>query len=159
MTAPSDGMTVIEVVITLAILSILMTMGVMNFRPPAERLAANAVQSFIQQGRFDAIKTNRPVVISFDSQAGEFAMARMADSTTTGCASAGAPTRRLNLAEYRGVASQDTFSVLWLPTGQPRACPTGAAPLDISQGAAIVLTGSRTAMTVAVGAGGEVVVQ
>ena len=154
------GITILEIVIVLGMLAILLSIGAMNFRPPAERTAANAAQAFVQQSRFDAIKTNRPVVVAVDSQSGELTAARLGDSTSTACAGAGQPSRRLSFSEYPGVSVTNTdFAVLWLPTGQPRTCPTGATPLNVDQGASLLLAGRNDSLTLVVGAGGEVGIQ
>jgi prepilin-type N-terminal cleavage/methylation domain-containing protein len=156
-TTKRQGFTVIELVITLAIASILMGIAGMSLRPPAERTAANAVQSFIQQARFDSIKSNRPVVISYDSASRVLQASRTDTSTSTACGNAGEAMRTLQLGEYRGVGSPNTnFSVLWLPSGQPRACPAGTAPLDLAQGISFEVSGPSTTVQVVVSAGGEV---
>lgn len=141
-------------------MGILLAIGGMSFRSPSERTAANAVQSFVQQGRFEAIKTNRPVLVSYDGSDQRLSLARMADSTTVACASAGKPTRQLSLTDFGAVrVSEDAFSLVWLPNGQPRACPSGVAPLDAKRGVAMTLSGSKSSYVVGVSAGGEVSVK
>lgn len=153
-------MTLVEILIVMAMLSVLLGMAAMNFRAPAERAAANAVQSFIQQARFDAIKTNRPVVVAFDSATNLFTALRMTNSTETVCSRAGTTIRELSLADYGGVTTPDSeYSMLWLPTGQPRACPTGATPLDMDAGLPFRLIGNRGTLAVEVAAAGEVAVR
>ena len=155
----NQGVTIIEVVIVLGILGVLMSIGAMNARPPAERLAANAVQSFVQQSRFEAVRSNRPVVVSYAPETRSLTARRSASSTVVTCTAGGTVTRTLNLSEFGGVTSDADFSLLWLPTGQARACPAGSAPLDVNTGAEFTITGPRTTFTVAVGSGGEVVVR
>lgn len=155
-----NGFTVIELVIALAIAGILMSVVGMSLRPSAERTAANAVQSFIQQSRFDSIKSNRPVVVSYDANKRELKAARAPTSTSTACANASEAGRTLPLTEYRGVGSPDAdFALLWLPTGQPRACPAGTAPLDLAEGATFRVQGLSSTLHVMVSSGGEVTLQ
>lgn len=158
--ASASGVTLLEIVIALSILTVLLGIGALNFRSPAERTAADAIQSLIQQGRFEALRSNRSVVVSFDPVARAFSIARMANSTETRCALAVDVTRTLPLVDFSSVRTPDEdFAFLWLPTGQPRACPTGTTPLSFESGISFAVSGQGTTLTVAVSAGGEVVVR
>jgi type IV fimbrial biogenesis protein FimT len=158
-TASTAGFTLIEMVLTLAILGILMGIGAMSLRPPSVRTASNSVQSFVQQARFESIKTNRPVVVGIGGDGLTLTAARTTGANVVSCAAAGAAYRTLELNEYRGVTASSTgLPLVWLPTGLPRACPAGAAPLAVS-GVDVLLTGTDSTATVHVGAGGEVAVR
>ncbi|HET8986568.1 MAG TPA: GspH/FimT family pseudopilin [Trueperaceae bacterium] len=158
-TSSTAGFTIIEMVLTLAVLGILMGVGAMNLRPPAVRTASNSVQSFVQQARFEAIKTNRPVVVEIGVDGLTLTAARTTGANVVNCSTAGAAYRTLDLTTYRGVrASSAGLPLVWLPTGLPRACPAGASPLAVS-GVDVVLSGTGTSATVRVGAGGEVAVR
>lgn len=132
----------------------------MSLRPAAERTAANAVASFIQQSRFDSISTNRPVVVRYNAAIQQLQATRTSASAVTNCAGQQEPERTLALTDYRGVSTTDTeFAILWLPSGQPRACPSGTSPLDFDSGATFRVSGATTTLTISVSAGGEVQLQ
>ncbi len=151
------GMTLTELLVVLAVLGILAGIMAMSIRPSPARLAADAVLGVVQQARFDAIKTNRPIVIVLDSAAGEIAVRRATTSGAIDC-SAGAtqPVRTLSLGEYRAVSlSGSVEAFVWLPSGQPRECTGGRLASTVE----MTLSSGDSTRTVAVTGGGEVVLQ
>jgi len=123
----------------------------------ADLRGADAVLGVVQQARFDAIKTNRPIVIVLDAAAGEVAVRRATTSGAIDC-SAGAtqPVRTLSLGEYRAVSlSGSVEAFVWLPSGQPRECTGGRLASTVE----MTLSSGDSTRTVAVTGGGEVVLQ
>jgi len=153
-----SGFTAIEVIVALAIAGVLMGIGAATLRPPAARLAASASASFVQQARFEAIRSNRPVVVRVDGNA--VTLHRATTATSVDCA-ASLPTlrtlRTLDLAEFRNVTVSDVvgFPFVWLPSGEARTCPSGASPLPLD-GLRLRLDDASTARTLVVEAGGTV---
>lgn len=140
--------------VTLAILGTLLAIAAMNVRAPAVRLAADSVHGFVQEGRFEAIRTNRPVIVDVDADAGTLALRRGDNADTIDCSTGRADARTLALGEYRNVnPSADGFPFVWLPTGRPRSCSAAPLPLD---GVQVVLRDGSKEATVRVNAGGEV---
>lgn len=106
----------------LAVLGILLAIAIPNLRTPSVRLAADSVQSFIQQARFDAIRLNRPVMLSVLAGSEGLTMASLPITSHVTCGG-GTGLRELNLADFRQVTVQESGQLfLWLPNGQPRTC-------------------------------------
>lgn len=140
-----SALSVIEVLIVLAILGILLAIAIPNLRPPAAQLAANSVQAFVQQARFEAIRLNAEVAVTVAD--GRFA------SRSGGCS--GNVLRTLDLAEYPQVSASGG-DLIWTHTGQVRSC--GGSALGVN-GVAWQIADERRALTVQVGAGGAVTVE
>lgn len=124
------GVSVLELVIVVAVLGILLSIGVVQLRQPAARLLANDLKGVIEQARFEAIKRNRPVAVLWDVDGGRVE-SRFDSASALVAASCDGDTRIVSreLSEYRGVQVDvampgDTFNrgVVWLPTGQGRTC-------------------------------------
>lgn len=62
-----QGFSLAEVLMALAILGILLSLGFSQLKPPAARALAGSVKTVIQQARFEAIKRNRAVTVIFHS--------------------------------------------------------------------------------------------
>ena len=153
------GFTVIEMVLVLAVLGVLLSVGGLSMRTPAARTAANATQSFVQQARFEAVKTNRPVVVRVLQDGRGMSASRTSAANVVACASSVDAFRTLDVKEYRGVTLVGSGAAfVWLPTGQPRACPSGSSPLGVD-GFTVAVRGSDVSATVHVAAGGEVTVK
>ncbi len=141
------GLTLIEVVITLAVLGVLLGIAIPNLRPPALRLATNSVQAFLQQARFDAIRLNGPVGVSLVE----------GQLVTTEGACSGTPVRTLSMADYPQVTvSGEAFR--WSQTGQPITCAGAGNPISLN-GLTYTLSDGRGSTTVRVGGGGAVSVE
>lgn len=151
------GVTLLEVVIAMALAGILLGIGAVGLRPPEVRVASGAGASIVQQARFEAIRSNRPMVVRATAEA--VTVHRGPSATSVDCAAALPETRRLDLTTFRRVSATDTngFPFVWLPTGEPRTCPTGAAPLPPG-GASLHLDGSHV-RTLHVNVAGEVSVR
>lgn len=139
------GLTIIEMLIVLAILGILLAIAIPNLRPPAAQLAANSVQAFVQQARFEAIRLNGEVGVTFEN--GRFT------SRAGGCS--GSVVRALDLLEYPQVAASGG-SFQWLHNGEARSCTGGAIGVN---GVSWRVSDSRRETTVRVGPGGVVTVE
>lgn len=127
-------MTILETLITIAIVSILLAIAVPQLRSPEARVAASAAHSFQQQMRFEAIKLNRPVVVSANRAGTGLEATSLTNSSHLDCAAAGSPAGSLDFRDYGRVTLTDHDGpFIWLPNGEPRSCsglPLGA-PLDL----------------------------
>lgn len=156
--ANETGMTLIEILVVLGVLAILFGIAAPNLRTPPARIAANSVTAFLQQAKFEAIKRNRPILVSRTDDGRRLEAHAASAASDMGCAT-GASTlvRQVAVDEYRGVqVESDGLPFLWLPTGQPRAC--GGAPVATS-GVSILLIDDRGQVAVAVGSQGAVTTQ
>lgn len=136
------AMTLIEVLIVLAILGILLAIAIPNLRPPALRVAADAAQAFVLQGRFEAIRRNTPVAVTVS----EGTLVTRAGSCT------GQVSGRLPLQEYPQVSLSGS-DLLWTASGDPRTCAGGALGLG---GPRFTLGDCRNQVTLSVSGGGAV---
>ena len=150
------GLTLLEVLLGIAVASVLLGLGTVSVRPPALRVATDAMQSVVQQARFEAIRSNRPVVIAVAD--GRLSTHRASTSAQVDCAEPGPVRREVSVADYRGVRidSASGFAFVWLPSGEPRTCPAGTAPLPAA-GAELVLSDASRSIGLRVSAGGELV--
>jgi|GEM_PF-5133044 len=139
---PQSGVTLTEVLIALAILGILLAIAIPNLRTPAVRLAADAVQAFVQQARFEAIRLNQEVGVTL--RAGSFQV------RPGGCSSTSV--RQLELSEFPQVVAEGG-DFMWLPTGEARDCSSGSLGLA---GISWQLSDGRRSEEVRVGPGGVV---
>jgi len=154
--ARQRGVTLAETLIAVAIVALLSGIIHMSLQTPVERHVADAVVSFIQDGRLESMASNSPVVVSFDAATKQFQSTRVDGESQVGCASGALPGRTLALSEFGGLKATDTeFAVMWLPSGQPRSCPAGTE-LDANGGATFRVSGLSTTLTVGVSSEGQV---
>lgn len=146
----------IEILVTIAVLGILTGIGFMSLRPPALQTAASNVRSLMQQAKLEAIKLNRPVVVSLVGN--ELRTQSLAGGHALQCSTGLSDLRGLDLAEFPRVVAEEAAEMpfVWLPTGQVRDC--GGAFLT-ADGAGVALSDGRRSLTVSVGAGGQVEVR
>lgn len=149
------GFTIFEVIVVLAIAGVLMGIGTAALRPPAARLAASSSASVVQQAKFEAIRSNRPVVVRVDGTT--ITLHRAPTATSVDCGAALPSLRSLDLSEYRNVTVQSAtgFPFVWLASGEARTCPSGAAPLGVD-GLSLRVGDGSTTRTVVVAPGGSV---
>jgi len=149
-------MTIIETLVAIAIVGILFAIAVPQLRSPEARVAASAAHSFQQQMRFEAIKLNRPVVVSANRAGTGLEGVSLTNSSHLDCAAAGSPVGSLDFTEYGRVTLESHDGpFIWLPNGEPRSCsglPLGV-PLDLH------LTDGRREHAVSVSPAGAVTVR
>lgn len=118
------GISVLEVMVTLAVLGILLTIGATNLRTPGPQLFANDLRALVQQARHEAVKRNEPTAVLWDAGAARFVM-RLAANTSAPC-DGGTELAQRRLAEYPRLSITTTFrngeGVVWLPSGHARSC-------------------------------------
>lgn len=127
---PSQGFSLIEMLIALSILGILIAIGAMSFGSQGARAYSNDVRALIQQARFEAVKLNTPIAVVWNQGEQEFRSLRY-DSDSSGPPCEGPITiSRANFKEYRGVVVEPGFDhgdgIVWIPSGQARSCSMGA---------------------------------
>lgn len=151
------GFTLIEGLMVIAVLGILLGIGIPMLRPSGAQLAANSVQSAVQQAKFEAIKTNRPLIVHFDANTASVVVRRGNTAAVIDCdVNATTAHRTVELTEYRSVTlDANVTEFAWLPNGQPRQCAGGWLTSDIE----VQLTQGARSRTVVVSPGGEVTVQ
>lgn len=122
----TSGFSTIELLIVIAILGILATIGYTRINPPSARLFSNDLKAMIHQARYEAIKRNQPVAFVWDEAAESFYI--RLDSNAVGvnaqCDGDSSLVTK-QLSEYRQVSvdvSMLTDGIVWLPTGQARSC-------------------------------------
>lgn len=150
-------MTIIEVLVLLSLLAVLLAMAVPQLRTRPVRVAGNSVVAFIQQGKFEAIRLNRPVHVVLASDGAALELHVNSSMNDYSCGATGIPVRSVDLTEYPRVrAESDGLPFLWLPSGIPRACGGAAMP---GGGIPIFLSDGRDQLEVSVSSGGAVTSQ
>lgn len=133
-----NGFSVLELLVVLAVLAILLTIGAIRTPSRAAQVYANDVRAALQQGRFEAIKRNQPIAVvwNVDERAWETVLGPDGDPPCNG----GTLLSSARSDEYPSVTVQPGFNplpapavgngVVWLPTGQARACDFSLLPLE-----------------------------
>lgn len=156
------GFTLLEMLITVAVLSLLTALGVGQLRPPAARLFASSLKAQLVQARLEAVKRNRPVSVLWDATSQSFLTQVKSDedSTALPCATSDQTLGRQLLVDYPKVRVEATFSplngaaaIVWYPSGLPRFCDGSGVPTTTSS---TRVSDSRTTFYVKVAAGGRV---
>lgn len=129
--ASEQGFSMLELLIALALLGILLSLGFSQLKPPAARILAGTVKSTIQQARFEAVKRNRAVAVVFYEDHIELRSNRTSQHES--CDSAATDLLRkvtwpsfgtTKLHKKRSDALPT--SLYWLPSGHARKCSGGA---------------------------------
>ena len=120
----SAGITILEVLVVVAIIGILATVGAFGLRTPSTRLAANDYQALLQTARTEAIKRNRAVSVVWDASEGAMLAGAAATSGVIDCSPGAEVIQRLDLKQYPGITvhHDEQANVVWLPSGQLRRC-------------------------------------
>lgn len=152
------GITLIEMLVVLAVVGILVAIAAASLRVSNERQAANSFQALMQQARTEAIKRNRPVVVSWDAS-GNVMLASVAPTMVVpGCGDVDlVEIDRIDVREYRRVTVTTTMpgnGVVWLPNGRHVACVSQGALSSVT-----TFTGASGSRAVEVSIGGSVRVQ
>lgn len=113
--------------IALAILGTLLGIGVSRFGSSDARAYSNDIKALVQQARFEAVKRNVPIAVTWNGASDEFrtVMGDPATPCTPIATLATAGHSNYRLAEVDpGFA--DGQGLVWLPSGQARSCGLGA---------------------------------
>lgn len=155
----NHGFSILELLVTLAVLGILLSVSVVSLNPPNTRVFADELKAMIAQSRYEAVKRNRPVAFFWNAEEQAFTTRFDANSSQVSAACAGddflvtrSPT------EYRNMTvttrNLPTNGIVWLPTGQGRTC--GGAPMT---GSEIELADGNGVRVVDISIGGKVSIQ
>ncbi len=140
------GFTVIELLIAIAVIGILASIGLASYRPPEARILANDWNLLVRQGRYEAIQRNYPVAVVWDpSLAALSTVLDLASPSVASACSGSTVLRTHGEADYPRVsvisAPASVTGIVWLPSGQVRSC-TGGVPvafgMDIDDGRRLV---------------------
>lgn len=79
-----SGITILELLIVVAVIGILTTVGVVMFKPNHAKLAAQEFQAMMRQARFEAVRLTRPVEVEWgvDANRKAFLNAYVLEPTT-----------------------------------------------------------------------------
>jgi prepilin-type N-terminal cleavage/methylation domain-containing protein len=157
----SSGFTIVELLVTLAVIGILAAIGVSRIDAPNARLFANDLKALLEQARYDAVRRNTPVAVVVSG--GAF-VTRVSATTpvsatfdTTIC-TAGSAVRTKTTTDYRGITltgGLTSAGIVWLPSGLVRTC-VGA---DLTGLVSTVVGDGRRTVTVTVSPAGGVMSQ
>ncbi len=148
------GFTLIEMLVTLAILGIALATGIAFVKMPSPRLYANDLKAMIQQARFESIKRNVAVAVVWDSVAQAFTV-RVNTGNDQLC-SASTVIKTQPLSEYRNLTLATTMTgngIIWLPTGQVKSCTNSFAD------SVTTLSDSRSTLRVVLSRAGKVSIE
>ncbi len=148
------GLTTIELLVAIAMIGILAAIAAPSFRTPPARLAANSMAAVARQARFEAIKVNRPMIVTIGSGTPELLVHESDNAETFDCNVSGrTELRSVDLSEYRGAhISSGLTQFVWLPNGQLRECSGATVFSDLE----VTIDATASSATLVVGAGGEV---
>ena len=124
---PRHGFTLIEMLVTLAVVGIFFGIAAFNLRVPSAQLMSNDLQGFIYQARLQAVKYNRPVAIIWN---GSTKTLSMRYNTSTGATLSNTCTsttiiQSKSTNDYRNISMSSNASnnaMIWLPNGLLSTC-------------------------------------
>jgi len=137
----TEGLTVIEVVLVVAVLGVLLGIGFTRISPPSARLLSGDLKSMLYQARYEAVKRNQPVAFVWDPTDETFYVRLDTASPDVSAQCGGEATLVVKrVAEYPGADVRVDIAsngVVWLPNGQGRSCtgaPMVAGEIAVSSG-------------------------
>ena len=145
------GVTLLEILLTMAVLSVLSGIGFTSLRSPDASLYARHASEVLGEARFHAVARTADVVSYWDADAGALVL-RESDGS---CATDGPLVARALVSDFpRATVDAAAFTpVLWRPNGLPSFC--GATPAATR----LVVRDGRTERTVQLDLVGEVTVR
>lgn len=124
---PRSGFTLIEVLVCLAVVSVLLGIGFSLARPTFDHRAATATRSLLLWARAEAIWRGAPVAVT-ELPLGAGFIARLLPAGTSDC-DAGDAAGSMLLVDHPGVRITQGFGgrrgIVWLATGSGRSCSGG----------------------------------
>ena len=120
------GFTLLELILAIAVIAILASIGASRFVAPEARLYANDVRALVQQARYEAIKRNVPIAVLWNEGERAF-QAVIGTSDLTPC-DVQSTFNWARADKYRrvDVAVQGDGRLVFLPSGQARSCNFGS---------------------------------
>ena len=150
----SSGFSLIEILIVLAIVGVLLGLSSVIFRPPSVRVFANDLSHQIQQGRFEALKRNRPVSVIYNGTSFETRWDSSSPTVTAAC-SGDTVVQTKRFEDYPQLSVTPDFvsgeGIVWLPSGQARSCSN-----TTFQAQNVVLSNGRSSLTMRLATNGKV---
>ena len=142
-----SGFSLLEVIIVIAILGILLAIVAWQFPSQSARAYANDVRAILLQGRYEAIKRNRPIAVLWSEANQEFFTVLSSAGGDDPC-STGTVLLRASSRDYARTSvtiqidrdggleaigdEDDDVGVVWLPSGQARSCLFAVLPRTIA---------------------------
>ncbi len=158
----SEGFTLVELIIVVALIGVLLTLGVGQIRPASGRLFASSLKAQLVQAKLEAIKRNRPVSVLWDTASQSF-MTKVKgdeDATDLPCSASDLTLSRRAISEYPRVQVTRVFAstsrvagIVWYPNGLPRFCDGSVLPTTSSS---VRVSDTRKTLVVAVASGGRI---
>jgi Tfp pilus assembly protein FimT len=122
---PASGITLVELLVVLATLGILLSLGPLLVRAPDARLFSNDIKILIQQARHEAIKRNRPVAVLWTNSQFTTRLASEVGPTITNACSSNTIINTKSALDYRNISvTANNFGIVWLPNGIGQPCPS-----------------------------------
>jgi prepilin-type N-terminal cleavage/methylation domain-containing protein len=118
-----SGFSLVEMLVAIAVLGILLSIPFLVISSPNARLFTEELKSFLEQNRFEAIKRQYPVAITWDSINKVFIASQIA-SPSVSCSS-GTELSRLELSKFPRLdltQNQLSSGIVWLPNGFVKDC-------------------------------------
>jgi prepilin-type N-terminal cleavage/methylation domain-containing protein len=154
------GVSLIEIIVVIAIIGILASLGFARINAPDARLFANDVKALLEQARYEAVRQHTPIAVVWTGAA--FETRRQPPTTASGagfdgttCTAPNINIRTYNATSYRGITVSGGLvdgGIVWLPSGLIRTC-TGA---DLSGALTTTIFDGRTTHTVVISPAGAV---
>lgn len=155
------GFSLIELIVTIAIAGIGLSLISTLSSPSQKQLLANDIKAMVQQARFESIKRNVAVAVVWDDNAGNLFMYANTANNTNCSGSNLSLIGTKYLSDYRHVSVSSNLGgspnkgIIWLPTSTLKDCSN-----NLVNGTFTVTDTKRdNSTTVTVSQGGKVVVQ
>jgi prepilin-type N-terminal cleavage/methylation domain-containing protein len=158
-------MTLVEMLVVLAILGILATLGFVRITAPSSRLVANDLKGLLEQARYDSVRLHVPVAVTWDAATESFVTRVQASTAMTLqaslCNDSTAIVRRHGTQDYRRLTISNVgvpgllAGVIWLPSALVMDC--GGNELGSSAG--VRLWDGRREVVVTLWPAGAVTIQ
>jgi prepilin-type N-terminal cleavage/methylation domain-containing protein len=157
------GVSLIEIIVVIAIIGILASIGVARIAAPNARVFANDVKALLEEARYEAVRRNTPVAVTWNAVTSTFTtQAQLSTAFTfdTNTCSSGTVIRAHDASQYRGVtvSGSGAFTgaaagIVWMPRGLVRTCTGADLPVTATT---VIVTDPRGQRTLQIWPAGAV---